>query len=110
LNREPLRYQPHLTALIETLEAKGVLSTPALKQAFASMPRHHFLQQVYLQQGPGPAWQMIQASAQGEEHWLAMVYEDKALVTHVDAAGRPSSSSSQPSAMGRDITRPCWRT
>lgn len=64
-------------ALADQLEASGCARSEAVKQAFRTVPRHQFL----------PAEDPVRA------------YRDEAFVTHHNAQGRPTSSSSQPTIM-----------
>ncbi|HEV2373908.1 MAG TPA: methyltransferase, FxLD system [Streptosporangiaceae bacterium] len=63
--------------LVQHLVDTGAIRTAAVERAFRAVPRHVFL--------PGVE--------------LASVYRDQAVVTHWDADGRPTSSSSQPAIM-----------
>jgi protein-L-isoaspartate(D-aspartate) O-methyltransferase len=63
--------------LADQLEASGCARSEAVKEAFRTVPRHQFL----------PAEDPVRA------------YRDEAFVTHHDAQGRPTSSSSQPTIM-----------
>jgi protein-L-isoaspartate(D-aspartate) O-methyltransferase len=63
--------------LVNTLKQAGLLGSPAVEQAFLSVPRHLFL--------PGEP--------------LERVYSDIAIVVRRDAGGQWTSSSSQPAIM-----------
>lgn len=65
--------------MVDALEAAGAVRDPAVTAALRTVPRHVFL--------PGVP--------------PATVYTDEAIVTHRDAQGRPTSSSSQPAIMAR---------
>ena len=68
-------------ALVEQLEARGALRSPAVRDAFLAVPRERFLSEI------------------AEREGLERVYRDEAIVTRHDAQGMPSSSSSQPGMM-----------
>jgi protein-L-isoaspartate(D-aspartate) O-methyltransferase len=65
---------------VEELVARGALRTPAVRAAFAGVPRDVFVPDIAKKQG------------------LAYVYEDRVLVTQ-ERHGVPTSSSSQPAVM-----------
>jgi protein-L-isoaspartate(D-aspartate) O-methyltransferase len=67
--------------LVELLFGEGVLTSPAVADAFLEVPRERFLPQVAIEEG------------------LAAVYRNDAIVTRRDERGTPLSSSSQPSIM-----------
>ena len=67
--------------LVEQLEARGALRSPAIRRAFLAVPRERFLSEI------------------AEREGLERVYRDEAIVTRHDAQGLPTSSSSQPGMM-----------
>jgi protein-L-isoaspartate(D-aspartate) O-methyltransferase len=69
--------------LVARLQAKGVLRSPAVANAFATVPRERFIAQVAASGG------------------IEAVYSDRAFVTKHDPRGLPLSSSSQPALMAR---------
>ncbi|HEX5366272.1 MAG TPA: hypothetical protein VFW63_06375 [Acidimicrobiales bacterium] len=69
--------------LVERLRGRGYLRDDAVAGAFAAVPRELFL------------------ASHAERHGVADVYRDDAIVTRRDAAGAPTSSSSQPAIMAR---------
>lgn len=66
---------------MEDLEARGCLTTPAVRRAFGAVPRERFV--------PEAAWR----------DGLEAVYRDEVIITERDERGTPISSSSQPSMM-----------
>ncbi|MFD5699440.1 methyltransferase domain-containing protein [Streptomyces lasiicapitis] len=111
--------RPHMTALADTLRNAGVIHTPQWADAFAAVPRHHFV----------PTWFEQEINAKGITVWrqqrartddkhLAAAYRDVTLVTALDPStaeqvddtawtGFPVSSSTLPSlmaAMLEDLT------
>ncbi|HXF81678.1 MAG TPA: methyltransferase domain-containing protein, partial [bacterium] len=70
---------PHLLrqGLADALRRARAIRSPAVEAAFRAVPRHLFLPHLRLEQA----------------------YRDDAVVTHWDASGLPSSSSSQPGMM-----------
>lgn len=73
--------------LVESLEASGALTDPAVRDAFLAVPRERFLADAARSQG------------------LTAIYANKAIVTRTDERGRPTSSSSQPSIMALMLER-----
>lgn len=69
--------QERQRGLVDDLKEQYCITTPAVEQAFLSVPRHVFL--------PGVP--------------LDKVYADRSIITRRDAEGRPTSSSSQPAIM-----------
>lgn len=67
--------------LVATLEGRGCIRSPAVRRAFLSVPREHFVPEVAQREG------------------LERVYADVALVTRTSTQGAPLSSSSQPAMM-----------
>jgi protein-L-isoaspartate(D-aspartate) O-methyltransferase len=72
---------------VKDLAARDCLTTPALRRAFAAVPREHFVPET--------------ASREG----LEAVYRDAVIVTERDGRGMPVSSSSQPSMMALMLER-----
>jgi protein-L-isoaspartate(D-aspartate) O-methyltransferase len=70
--------------LVEELESKGNLTSKAVRRAFLTVPREHFL---------SPTLSLDEA------------YANKAIVTRTDAHGAPASSSSQPTIMALMLER-----
>jgi protein-L-isoaspartate O-methyltransferase len=90
--------------LVHELEDLGIRAP--LLEAFGAIPRHAFLENYYRQEevGNGYGWQRvgrpaIQAPPECWLDWYSAIYANEALVTQVDAHGRPTSSSSMPQAM-----------
>lgn len=73
----------------------GITLSPAIVQAFASVPRDELITQVYRAGADG--YQQQSSSDPGA--LLERLYADDAIVTRLDEEGRPCSSSSQPSLM-----------
>ena len=74
-------------ALVDDLCRRGLIRTPAVREAFARVPRERFIPRV------------------AEERGLAAVYEDTALVTLTSPQGLAISSSSQPAIMAEMLER-----
>lgn len=95
--------------LVGQLTRGGLLTDPAWRDAFATVPRELFVPYFFLPWRGRPGWGLAEA----DEEWLRGVYADEALVTQLngddDAAltarrgqtveGRPTSSSSAPGLM-----------
>jgi protein-L-isoaspartate(D-aspartate) O-methyltransferase len=76
--------------LVTTIEQTlGHALSPRLKQAFLAVAREQFVPTYYIQEHPG-RWKAHQAND---------VYQDRALITKINAQGHPCSSSSTPSIM-----------
>ena len=79
----PAGHDPALlrARLVEALRARGAIRCEQIAQAFAAVPREHFIPDIARDQG------------------LEAVYRDEAFVTKKDRRGMPLSSSSQPGLM-----------
>jgi methyltransferase of ATP-grasp peptide maturase system len=100
--------------LVRTLETAGVLPDPAWQEAFATVPRHVFLDRFFRPCGDG-TWSAVDRT---DADWLDQVYADQVLVTQLDGDpsrwavardaspvfGVPTSSSSQPAIMAVMLT------
>jgi protein-L-isoaspartate(D-aspartate) O-methyltransferase len=73
--------------LVEELVAARAIRSPAVRRAFLTVPREAFLSDV--------------AAAEG----LEAIYRNDVIVTQVNAAGVPTSSSSQPQLMAAMLER-----
>lgn len=100
------------TALAVALTDEGHLSSPAWAEAFAGIPRHHFVPRFVLREGDG--YRTLSGDdPRDRDEWLSAVYSDDSLVTQdrPHAAGHllpsgvplrvPTSSSTMPSLMAR---------
>lgn len=89
-------------ALAARLAASGALRAPRWIRAFETVPRHHFVPQVFVDPAHTGAWELVDGTQAGQrERWLSLVYRDNALVTQLTERGVFLSSSSQPSLMAR---------
>src|SRR5579864_7686138 len=91
LSSETLRHQ-----LVDLLQERGVIRTPAVARAFLAVPRELFIEHFYEREGRG--WKRLEQREAGEA-WLNLIYQDDALTTMVNRYHLPISSSSQPSIM-----------
>ncbi len=82
--------------LVTTLQQSGAIRSATVAQAFATIPRERFVPTFYEQKGR--SWIPRNITRQGEQ-WLAQIYEDQSLVTHLNTQNVPISSSSKPSVM-----------
>jgi len=73
------------SALIEAMVADGTLTDAALIDAFRAVPRHVFIPDT----GALTARGTTLNAAGNPEKWLAAVYADSAIATHVDEGGVP---------------------
>jgi protein-L-isoaspartate(D-aspartate) O-methyltransferase len=79
--------------LVKEIEQElGRTLHPEVRRAFLQVRRHLFVEQYYQQRGNSLDWDLVPAT-------MEQVYRDQPLVTQIDRQGRPTSSSSQPSAM-----------
>ena len=89
--------------LVDSLLQIGAVRSPALEQAFLSMPREAFVPYFYEQETTSRtmAWKLVSAHEMPREDYLAAVYRNASLVTKIDERSWPVSSSSLPSIMAR---------
>jgi protein-L-isoaspartate(D-aspartate) O-methyltransferase len=91
--------------LVNKLVEEKVYSSHAFQEAFLTVPREAFLTGFYRKKGSGFSWEWMSApdmegvEKESWQEWYEAIYQDVALTTQVDANGRPTSSSSQPSVM-----------
>ncbi len=87
--------------LVAVLLQSAQLHSPAIQQAFLTIPREAFVPFFYAEDTTSRtmAWKLVTAQQIGMEDYLAAVYQDQALVTKIDERHWPTSSSSMPSAM-----------
>jgi protein-L-isoaspartate(D-aspartate) O-methyltransferase len=83
--------------LVAALDQAGMFPDPALRAAFAEVPRHVFVPAYH--DFAGPLLRRDDPDPAVRERWLAGVHADQALVTRTGEGGEPISSSSQPSLM-----------
>jgi protein-L-isoaspartate(D-aspartate) O-methyltransferase len=89
-------------ALAARLAASGALRERRWIKAFETVPRHHFVRQVFVDPAHTGTWELVDGTQAGQrERWLNLVYRDNALVTQLSEDGNFLSSSSQPSLMAR---------
>jgi protein-L-isoaspartate O-methyltransferase len=94
--------------LLADVTSKTALS-PAVAEAFRTVPRHQFLDAVYVRQQlhtplyPVPVTELPPVLAswdrvdpEDQETWFGLVYRDTTLVTLLDSQGIPMSSSTAP--------------
>jgi protein-L-isoaspartate O-methyltransferase len=91
--------------MVDRLIAEGALWSRPLIAAFRTTPRHRFLDRVFQYQRKRNRWREVVTRDPGPEE-LAIVYSDRALITHLSppsgpGPGTPISSSSQPSLMAQ---------
>lgn len=87
--------------LVDSLLQIGAVHSPALEQAFLSIPREAFVPYFYEQETTSRtmAWKLVSAHEMPREDYLAAVYCNASLVTKIDERSWPVSSSSLPSIM-----------
>jgi protein-L-isoaspartate O-methyltransferase len=87
--------------LAAELGARGVLPDPRWEAALRETPRHEFVPRWLAQDEAGRWYPVAHDDPATVAEWTARTYTDVPLVTAVDDAGLPISSSSQPSLMVR---------
>ncbi len=87
--------------LVDSLLQIGAVHSPAIEQAFLSIPREAFVPCFYEQETTSRtmAWKLVSAHEMPRENYLAAVYRNASLVTKIDERSWPVSSSSLPSIM-----------
>ncbi len=89
--------------LVASLMQSGAIHSPAIQQAFLTVPREAFVPFFYQEDETSRrmAWVRVEAAQCSPEEYLAHIYRNDPLVTKIDDRGWPKSSSSMPSAMGK---------
>ncbi|WP_245994241.1 rRNA adenine N-6-methyltransferase family protein [Tengunoibacter tsumagoiensis] len=88
--------------LVQSLCEKGVIQSPAVEQAFLTVPREAFVSSFFEQSsGSSLLWTQYDATQMSEADYLEQIYLDQALVTQLNERKMPSSSSSLPSVMAK---------
>ncbi|MGB6162357.1 MAG: methyltransferase domain-containing protein [Pseudonocardiaceae bacterium] len=91
--------------LVKTLVARGVLTDPVWREAFATVPREVFVPRFARREQGGQLVHYDHAAEGGTVDFFAAVYSDTSLITRFNAAGVATSSSSQPSLMAIMLDR-----
>lgn len=86
---------------VDELRAGGELRSSRWIEAFAQVPREHFVPQFAVPRKNGGFAEFTR----NDPDALTAVYSDAALITRWDAAGVPTSSSSQPRLMANMLER-----
>ncbi|GLV54391.1 protein-L-isoaspartate O-methyltransferase [Dictyobacter sp. S3.2.2.5] len=96
----PIRSAQLRQQLVTTLINSGALHSPAITQAFLSIPREAFIP-FFLEQSESPRldWVRHEAVMSEPTAYLEQIYTDQPLVTKLDDRKMPASSSSLPSIM-----------
>lgn len=93
---------PHAT-LIWALRSAGLLDDPEWREAFTTIPRHHFLTCFY--GASGDTWRRFDSQSVGNDHRFRLAYRDQTWVVRLagphSQPGQPASSSIQPSLAAR---------
>jgi protein-L-isoaspartate(D-aspartate) O-methyltransferase len=84
--------------LVKVLRDKGVIRTPRIETAFLQVPRESFVPAFFVRD-PTTNRMVWHEVTMADPNYLEKVYQDDALVTHLDARQFPDSSSSKPSIM-----------
>lgn len=95
---------PHAT-LVRTLQSAGLLDDPAWREAFTTIPRHHFLPCFY--GASGDTWRRFDSQSVSEDDRCRFAYRDQTWVVRLTGPhsqpGQPASSSIQPSLAARMV-------
>lgn len=83
--------------LVAALREQSALCSEPVAQAFLAVPRELFVTCFYEQEGF--SWVKRTLDGFTSANWIAALYQDKPLVTLVDARNWPISSSSMPTVM-----------
>lgn len=86
--------------MVTTLQKKGAIRRIRLAQAFAQIPREEFVSFFYDQPTGQQTWEMYTPEKMEPADWLAVVYQDRSLITQI-THDIPTSSSSMPSVMAQ---------
>lgn len=86
--------------LVTTLQKKGAIRRTSLAQAFARIPREEFVSCFYDRPPGQRTWEMYTPECMELADWLAVVYQDRSLITRI-THDTPTSSSSMPSVMAQ---------
>lgn len=105
-------HEPGPAALAAALTLEGHLRSAVWADAFATVPRHHFIPRFIVREGAG--YRTLSGDEpRDRDEWLSVVYSDDSLVTqdrphaagHLLPSGEPlrvpTSSSTMPSLMAR---------
>jgi len=95
---------PWRAGLVKTLLERGVLTDPAWREAFATVPREVFVPR-FVRRARGELVHYDHAAKSETADFFAAVYSDTSLITRFNAAGVATSSSSQPSLMAIMLDR-----
>lgn len=101
MNLPDAEWRDRARKLAATLDAEGVLHTPAWRAAVEETPRHVFVPRYYEQRSDG-TWAEFTADSPG---WVDTVYQNKPLITALantpDGQRVTASSSTKPGLMVR---------
>jgi protein-L-isoaspartate(D-aspartate) O-methyltransferase len=90
--------------LAAAVQAQPFPVAPAVLEALRQVPRHRLVPLLWDHEAGSRIWQPVRPAEGDERAWYERVYQDRPLVTRVDAQGRTLSSSSQPSLVARMLT------
>jgi protein-L-isoaspartate(D-aspartate) O-methyltransferase len=90
--------------LAAAVQAQPFPVAPAVLEALTEVPRHRLVPLLWDHEAGSRIWRPVRPAEGDELAWYERVYQDRPLVTRVDAQGRTLSSSSQPSLVARMLT------
>lgn len=89
-----------IDSYVDRLKDQGVIRSPTVEKAFRKVPRHMLVERFFvgLKEFSTQAGyrEVVIDPANPTEEDLELIYSHRALVTRLDPAGRPSSSTSMP--------------
>ncbi len=86
--------------LVVALQKSGAIRRTHIAQAFARIPREEFVSFFYDRPSGQRTWEMYSSENMGLADWLAVIYQDRSLITQI-TDDIPTSSSSMPSVMAQ---------
>lgn len=91
--------EEHRLVMVDALVARGLICSPAIREAFLTVPREAFIPFFYQEGECG--WKLRFPMDIPEKEWLSAIYRDEPLIIKISDRHMPLSSSSMPSVMAR---------
>ncbi len=98
---EPTPWNQHATQLFAKLEKDGLVKTPELADVFWDVPRHEYIDALYVHANDIPSWRPCPCPKRPEadEDWLARIYADDFLAVKIGEDGIPLCFNMRPSTV-----------
>jgi protein-L-isoaspartate(D-aspartate) O-methyltransferase len=98
---EPTPWNQHATQLFAKLEKDGLVKTPELADVFWDIPRHEYIDALYVHANDIPSWRQCPRPKRPEadEDWLARIYADDFLAVKIGEDGIPLCFNMRPSTV-----------